>query len=204
MANITFAQSIGSAILLDGNAYEYVGTSTGSPTNSTDDPSNINISGLSYDNADAQGKDTYTAGERALAYYEFGTRGGFTPNQNKQLQCSSSDPTSSNDGTQGYGTNNSLWINFSNGKIWKCTDSTASNAVWVWQNTDGTLVPMDYGVIRYWGNTTGFINGVGLGYINDDEDASKVGNMVSGDYFQATLGGTAVSLAFSFLPMTNP
>jgi len=67
------------AIVIDGVTYEYVDQRLGLPSLPFTVDDHINVGGMTYDNADAQGKTVYTAGERAYALYTKGNGDtGFT------------------------------------------------------------------------------------------------------------------------------
>ena len=213
MADISFAQNLGSSgILVDGNAYTFDSAGSGVPTDLTDDVSHSGIGGLTYTNADPQGKTVYTIAERALSVYEFGTRGaifGVTTTTVRALNFVNGAPTVNDDNTVPYKVG-SLWIDAITGKIYNCTDVTAGAAVWVWRNTKGTLYPMDWGVFRSWGydDSSCYINGK-IRHNHQSggatqELASLATNIVPGDYVTGNCSGNPKAVYFTFLPYTNP
>ena len=210
---VSFLQSAGDAVSLDGVAYEYDSQDTGTPTTAISAPDAISIGGITYDNPDPNAKSVYTAGERALSLYEFGIGGPFyvSDPSGKRIcyQISSSDPGVNDDGSsQGvnnqYFHNQSRWVNCSTGAIFRPTDLTTGAAVWEQVNS-GILQPTTGGVLRVCG-----LGGPFNWYLNDvyqntgapGEAASDSRALVPGDQVYATGGsgtGTRDGIV-SFLP----
>lgn len=213
MANIIIIQDIyGDAMLYNDNAYQKVGTTTTLPDALGSDVQFSSIGGTTYNNADSQGKTVYTAAERALALYEYGTRssniGVGDTAQLKYFQVSSSAPTVNDDSSEGF-SSQCYWFHTTTGDLYVCSSSAVGAAVWTVRTTSTTASLLG-GVLRIWGvqaaGSNYWINGVSQGaWAGSGEVTANVFNMVDGDYLQAARGGTTSTkvLKISFLPFAH-
>ncbi len=190
MTDIRFNQSLGTnGIIVDGNAYTYKGTTAGTATNLISDATTSGIAGLTYSNADPQGKTVYSIAERSIAGYEFGSSLTMPQNSDKKrMYAIESTAPGINDDSGSNFYVGSRWFNISSGQLYVCTDASSGAAVWGNQNS-GTLTTTTGGVMRMWSNsanTSLFITGVPqsnfTGYTS--EASSRVFNVASGDYIE--------------------
>lgn len=211
MANIKFMQNLGSIIVVGGNAYRLVGSTNGGPTNPSSDLQVQGITDITHNSADAQGKNYYTAEEQAIAMYEFGGGSGnpIASNNNYWITIvlRTTDPTVNDDNTVKF-VSSSRWVNCTTGKVFKCTSAATGAAVWVWQNTAGTLRPCPTGgVLRTWSGDGqyGYVNGISYGRHqgNASTISSRVINLAVGDTATTGSASFSSSTGLTFLPFQH-
>lgn len=215
MANIRFLQDLGDAVVLNNNAYEKVGATVGSPTNTSGECSVVNLGGYTYNIADGQGKTIYTPGERALSNYEFGLYTGlntYAPVYEIIYQLSNRDPNVNDDSTpqapnnQIYKNGVCRWLNCSTGQLFYCQSNAAGAAVWVPYNT-GAITPTAGGTMRIWGSGSFniYLNGIWMGVPAGSEVDATPTSVGQGDQLYGT-GGSGTGTRYgslSFLPWTH-
>lgn len=209
MANVSFLQNVGSAIFMNGNAYEFVQQTTGSPTNSTGDITTQSIGGITYGLADQQGKTIYTPGERALSRYEYGYGTSNVGSSGWPVQriftLQNRAPTVTDDTTDSHVAGYSRWLDITTGYMYVCSSASENAAVWTRVNTASSASPFSWGVFRLHGSSsfTWYLNGTSQGTIGSSTETSSGAeciNMAPGDYISLSKPSITAGFTYSFLP----
>jgi hypothetical protein len=88
-----------------------------------------------------------------------------TPSGFLQTYAATADPTSANDGSQGFGPG-SEWLNLANGRLWTCAINTVGAAMWAFSGVATSLGGEPSGITTQFGSGTNFFPEEGNVYRN--------------------------------------